>query len=97
MSFVRVDNDESFRRMLRDIFQDSFMQQYTRFQSFDGFCYSSAVITNWNADPMVYNEELLDRFVRESTDFESWEQMVKSAVDLRFPRKCEETETESNV
>ena len=46
---------------------------------------------------MVYNEELLDRFVRESTDFESWEQMVKSAVDLRFPRKCEETETESNV
>ena len=38
MSFVRVDNDESFRRMLRDIFQDSFMQQYTRFQSFDGVC-----------------------------------------------------------
>lgn len=84
MSFIQIDNNESFRRILRDIFQDSFMRQYTRFQSFEGFCYSSAVIANWNADPMVYNEELLDRFVQESTDFEGWEQMVKAAADLRF-------------
>lgn len=84
MSFLRVDNDPAFRSLLRDIFTDDFMRRHTRFQSFEGFRYSSAVIVEWNADPMVYNEDLLDRFVGESTDFPDWETMVKTAADVRF-------------
>lgn len=84
MSFLCVDNDPAFQALLRDIFTDEFMRRHTRFQSFEGFRYSSAVIADWNADPMVYNEELLDRFVAESTDFTSWEDMVKAATDARF-------------
>lgn len=85
MSFVSVDNDESFRKLLRSVFTERFMLENTNFENFDGFCYSSAVITNWNANPMVYNEDLLDRFVCESTKFHSWEEMVKTAVDKAFP------------
>ena len=84
MGFVAVSNDEKFRKLLEDIFTDEFMQKNTRFRSFEGFRYSGAVIANWNADPMVYNEDLLDRFVRESTDFDSWNEMVCAAADQRF-------------
>ena len=43
--------DKAYYGLFTDIlFRDSFRQQYTRFQSFDGFCYSGAVITNWNAN-----------------------------------------------
>lgn len=84
MSFVRVDNDESFQALLQDIFTDDFMRENTRFQTFEGFRYSSAVIANWDADPMVYNEALLDYFVKESTVFPAWEDMVRAAADRRF-------------
>lgn len=79
-----MDNDAAFQRLLRDVFTDEFMQMHTRFQNFEGFRYSSAVIVDWNADPMVYNEELLDYFVRESTDFPTWDAMARAAADRRF-------------
>lgn len=86
MSICTVRNDSKFRRLLTDVFSDDFMQQHTKFSDFEVFCFSSAVIVNWKADPMIYNEELLDRFVRESTEFPDWETMVRSAVDERFHR-----------
>ena len=73
-------------RLLEDIFTDDFMQEYTRFESFEGFRYSSAVMVNWKADTLIYAPPLLDAFVKESTDFATWDEMVRSATGLRYRR-----------
>ena len=83
MSCVTVRNDEKIKKYLQEIFTDEFMQKHTNFESFEYFRYSSAVITNWDADPMVYDENLLDWFVFESTEFQSFDEMVRAAADQR--------------
>ena len=35
-------------------------------------------------DQLVYNEDALDNFVKESTRFVSWKEMVRTATDLYF-------------
>ena len=40
------------------------MEENTNFSNFEGFQYSSAVITNWKADKMVYAQLLMDNFVK---------------------------------
>lgn len=84
--YVVVENDEQFRNLLELIFTDEFMQENTNFTNFEAFRYSSAVITNWNADPMVYAQLLMDNFVKESTRFSSWDEMVKAATDQKFKK-----------
>lgn len=80
MAFVTVDNDEIFRGFLATIFSDDFMRRHTNFTSFEFFRYASAVIANWNADKMIYDEHLMDLFVKESTEYESLDEMIHSAV-----------------
>ncbi|MBB5264283.1 hypothetical protein HNP82_001394 [Catenibacillus scindens] len=82
--YVRVEADEKFKKLLQTIFTDEFMQKYTNFDNFEGFQYSSAVITNWNADTMVYARLLMDNFVKESTQFQTWDEMVMKASDEKF-------------
>ena len=82
--YVRVEADEEFKKLLQTIFTDEFMQKYTNFDNFEGFQYSSAVITNWNADIMVYARLLMDNFVKESTQFQTWDEMVMRASDEKF-------------
>ena len=84
MSFQYVDYPREMRELMERMFHEDFMREHTRFQSFEGFRYSSAVFVNWNADHLVYNEEALDNFVRESTHFSCWEEMVRTATDLYF-------------
>ena len=84
MSFRYVDYPQEMRELMERIFHEDFMQAHTRFQSFVGFRYSSAVFVNWNAEQLIYNEEALDNFVRESTRFASWDEMVCTATDLYF-------------
>ena len=60
------------------------MQKHTNFKSFDSFKYSSAVIVNWNAEDLIYYESLMDSFVKESTNFETWDQMIRSAADMKY-------------
>ena len=86
MAFQYVDFPPEFRKMLEDIFSDEFMQENSRFESFEGFQYSSAVFVNWKSDQLVYNEEVFDAFVRESTRFSSWEEMVRTATDKHFSK-----------
>lgn len=81
----RVANTPALRKLFAEIFSDTFMQAHTRFQNFAGFCYSSAVILNWDAEELVYPTLLLDNFVKESTDYFSWNEMVRAATDERFP------------
>ena len=82
--YVYVDMDDDFRKLLNTIFTDEFMQKNTNFQNFEGFQYSSAVIANWKAERMVYAQLLMDNFVKESTRFSTWEEMVKAATEERF-------------
>lgn len=84
--FVTLGGGPQLMTLLEDIFTDEFMQQHTRFENFDGFRFSSAVMVNWKADTIVYAPLLLDSFVRESTQFAGWDEMVRTAADLRYHR-----------
>ena len=81
MAFEYVDAPAQFNQYLKDIFTDEFMQAETNFKTFDAFQFSSAVFVNWKSDIMVYDKEVFDRFVGESTRFPSWEAMVCCAAD----------------
>lgn len=87
MSFAYIDDAPKLLELLNDIFTDAFMAENTRFESFEGFRYSSAVIINWDAPRIVYNTELLDCFVGESTSFPSWDGMIRAAVAQRYHNK----------
>lgn len=82
--FVTVEVNEELKNLLEVIFNDGFMKKNTRFENFEGFKYSSAVIVNWNVENMVYSKHLMDNFVQESTDFTSWDEMVRIAADTKF-------------
>ena len=89
MAFVYVDYPRELRELLEKIFHDEFMREHSRFQSFEGFRYSSAVFVNWNADQLVYDETVFNNFVAESTQFSSWDEMVRAATDAYFGRAGE--------
>lgn len=82
--YVSLTNAPELMKLLEDIFTDEFMQQHTRFENFDGFKFSSAVMVNWKADTIVYAPLLLDSFVRESTQFSDWDEMVRTATSQRY-------------
>ena len=84
MAFQYVDYPHELRELMNQIFNDEFMQANTRFQSFEGFRYSSAVFVNWNADCLIYDDVVFDHFVRESSDFSCWDDMVRAATDQYF-------------
>ena len=85
--YVVVDTNEEFKKLLEVIFNDGFMRKYTTFDNFEGFKYSSAVMTNWDAEQMIYSKVVFDHFVKESTRFASWEEMVMTAADEKFGAK----------
>ena len=84
--YISVKMDQQLRDLLDTIFTDEFMKENTNFENFGQFQYSSAVIANWKAETMVYSQFLMDRFIKESTRFESWDGMVKAAADARFSK-----------
>lgn len=82
--YVHVTAESEFWKMLDLIFTDAFMKTYTNFDSFEYFRYSSAVMVNWGGSEMIYQKEIFNHFIVESTSFQSWEEMVMKAADLRF-------------
>ena len=82
--YVFLDKAPELMKLLEDIFTDAFMQQHTRFDNFEGCQFSSAVILNWKADTLIYAPPLLDAFVKESTQFGDWDEMVRTATQLRY-------------
>ncbi len=83
---ITIENTEKIKNLLKDIFTDSFMKENTNFESFEYFKYSSAVLANWEAPRMVYDEDLLNMFVKESTRFGTFDEMVKTAADMKFKK-----------
>lgn len=84
MAFIRVEATPELRKHIKTIFTDDFMQKYTNFTCFMDFQSSSSVFLNWGSILWVYNEEVFDGFVKESTQFSSWNEMVKKAADEAF-------------
>lgn len=82
--FDVVSSSQELRAVLDEIFDERFMRKYTRFEGFEAFRYSSAVIVNWDSDVLIYARERLDSFVRESTTFSTWDEMVIQAAQERF-------------
>ena len=82
--YVVLGDAPALMKVLEDVFTDEFMQANSRFESFEGFQFSSAVMVNWKADTIVYAPLLLDAFVKESTRFGSWDEMVRTATELRY-------------
>ncbi len=89
--YVYVEMDEKTKKLLEVIFTDEFMEKHTNFKNFEGFKYSSAVITNWNSEYMVYAKLLMDNFVKESTCFSEWDEMVIAATDQKFGKFSADT------
>ena len=79
-----IPEAKKMRRLLDDIFTPSFMQENTNFDDFMFFRFSSAVFVSWDAEELIYDDERLDGFVNESTKFANWDEMVKTAVSLRY-------------
>ena len=79
MAFAYVPMSPDDKKLLEMIFTDEFMQAETNFEAFRDFQSSSA----------VFNEEVFDGFVRESTRFTSWDEMVRTAADRAFSEKDE--------
>ena len=77
--YAVVSNPPELGMILKDLFTDEYMKKYTNFDSFEAFKYSSAVIVDWERDPMIYSRILLDNFVNESTCFKTFDQMVLHA------------------
>lgn len=84
--YIAIEADEEFKKLLKIIFTKDFMEKSTRFDSFEAFKYSSAVMVNWDSDQMIYSQSVFNYFIRESTDFNTWTEMVKKATDERFPQ-----------
>ena len=82
--YVTLTDAPELMKLLEDIFTDEFMQRNTRFENFDGFKFSSAVMVDWKADTIVYAPLLLGSFVKESTQFSNWDEMVRAATSLRY-------------
>lgn len=85
--YVTVKAGKEFWEMLDLVFTDEFMQKYTNFESFEYFRYSSAVMVNWGSAFMIYQSNVFNNFVRESTRFETWDEMVMKAADECFAKK----------
>jgi len=82
--YVSINNTQELKDLLNRIFTDEFMQKHTNFKNFEGFRYSSAVMASWDAPRLVYSLVVFNNFVKESTEFESWDEMVKAATDEAF-------------
>lgn len=63
------------------LFTSSFMQQYTKFESYDAFLDNSGFDVSSQESMDAIPGEEMDKYVAENTDFDSWEEMQGQAVD----------------
>ncbi|MFT4891318.1 MAG: hypothetical protein ACI9YT_002245 [Halobacteriales archaeon] len=62
------------------LFSPTFMHRHTQFESFETFCTASPGDGDELHDLQDLPEETLDAFVSDTTDFDSWEGMKRSAA-----------------
>ena len=82
--YVSINYTDELKALMNRIFSDEFMKKHTKFDNFEGFRYSSAVMASWDSPRLVYSKTIFDNFVKESTEYETWDEMVKAATDEAF-------------
>ena len=82
--YVSINNTQELKDLLNRILSDEFMQKHTNFKNFEGFRYSSAVMASWDAPRLVYSLTVFNNFVKESTEYDTWDELVKAATDEAF-------------
>lgn len=87
MDFQCVDYTKELKELLENIFSDTFMHENSKFEDFRSFQFSSAVFVNWNSEQLIYSKSNFDGFVSESTNFNSWDEMVKEGTKSYFESK----------
>ncbi|HHU6768421.1 TPA: hypothetical protein ACUI25_000810 [Staphylococcus aureus] len=66
-----------------DLFNDSFMNENTKFKCFNDFIESSPVDVQSQEDfDSLKNNESFNNFVRENTKFENWSDMVEHSSSI---------------
>jgi len=63
-----------------ELFSPTFMHRHTQFESFEAFCTACPNDGDELHDLRRLPEETLDGFVSDTTDFESWDDMKRSAA-----------------
>lgn len=72
------------------LFPDSFMCKYTKFNSLDDFFEQSSFKHETEENLDAIDEKELDKYVKENTQFECWEDMKQTAGNLYAKKKLEE-------
>jgi len=67
------------REELDTLFDAAFMKEHTNFQTFEEFCFSTAVFIDWGADFIVAPRAAFDHCVQGRTRFETWDEMYAAA------------------
>ncbi|MGF9814278.1 hypothetical protein [Bacillus toyonensis] len=70
-----------------DLFNDSFMMEYTRFVNIDKFFEESKYVVKTDEDFKKIPSEKLDEYVKEVTEFENWEEMKTKAAEIYVLKK----------
>ncbi len=70
-----------------ELFNDSFMENNTKFKTIDEFFENSPFAIETQDDFDDIDESELDQYVNENTDFSSWEEMKKAAGTLYAKKK----------
>ncbi|MBV7273325.1 hypothetical protein I6U48_10435 [Clostridium sp. PL3] len=68
---------------LFELFSDEFMKKYTNLDSFEAFTFSGAVFIDWQAKVIMGSREAFDCCVKGKTQFNTWEEMYRKAVQFR--------------
>ncbi|MFK7696405.1 hypothetical protein [Paenibacillus sp. HJGM_3] len=67
------------------LLNEAFMEQYTEFNSFDAFL---EALPDGSFEDMLANQrDMVDTFVNEKTNFESWDAMLYKAGEIYMAKK----------
>lgn len=72
-----------------ELFPDSFMTEYTQFQTIEAFFESGKFDIKSQEDFEALDEKDLDSHVVEFTDFNSWDEMVKASASEYLRNKLD--------
>ncbi|MNW61637.1 hypothetical protein D3C74_397090 [compost metagenome] len=63
-----------------ELFNESFMEKYTSFTNFNDFLVAGNFVVNSKEDFEAIPDDVFDTYIRDSTQFESWNEMQEEAV-----------------
>ncbi|PYG89854.1 hypothetical protein LY28_00452 [Ruminiclostridium sufflavum DSM 19573] len=76
--------DDAYNVSFYIIFSDKFMRKYTVFNSFKEMLEKSGLKIETEEDFEKISDYELDLFIRNNSDFDSWEELVQEAVNNHY-------------